>query len=187
MKKYRYKSRFIGLFFVCFTAVLLSERLLADQNHPKLNHLFEKLKNIENEEDGLNVTTQIWHLWSQNDSMKVNNSFNEGILFLSSLKYESALKSFSTVINLDPSFSEGWNKRATAYYLLNRFEESIEDIKQVLSLEPRHFGALSGLGIILTRQGSLVEAKLAFTKALEINPSLTGVRNIIKELEYSKN
>jgi tetratricopeptide (TPR) repeat protein len=87
------------------------------------------------------------------------------------------------VIRKKPSFTEAWNKRATAYYLAGRYDESIADCKQVLERNPRHFGALSGLGQIYLALGDDARALAWFRRALAVDPNLIGVALTIKALE----
>jgi tetratricopeptide (TPR) repeat protein len=89
------------------------------------------------------------------------------------------------VVQLAPGFAEGWNKRATALYLLGRFDDSIKDIDKTLALEPRHFGALSGLGLCNAQLDKEKEALDAFEKALSINPNMPGIREDAENLKKS--
>ncbi len=94
-----------------------------------------------------------------------------------------ALAVFDRVVALAPHFAEGWNKRATTLYLLGRYADSITDIAKVLALEPRHFGALSGLGLCEAQRDRLPEAVAAFQRALAINPNMPGVQINIRNLQ----
>jgi tetratricopeptide (TPR) repeat protein len=93
-----------------------------------------------------------------------------------------AIEAFDVVVELDPGFAEGWNRRATAHFLAGNDEASIGDIRRVLALEPRHFGALSGLGMILARSGQPQAALRAFEAALAVNPHLVGARIQVEAL-----
>jgi len=88
-------------------------------------------------------------------------------------------------VQLAPNFAEGWNKRATALYLLGRYDDSIKDIAKVLELEPRHFGALSGLGLCNAQLDKEKEALDAFEKALAINPNMPGIRQDAEDMKKS--
>jgi tetratricopeptide (TPR) repeat protein len=93
-----------------------------------------------------------------------------------------ALKLLDSVIKLRPDYVEGWNRRATLYYLKNDYARSLEDIEQVLAREPRHFGALAGLGMIMQDLGDEKRALDAFRRALAVNPHLEKVPELVKSL-----
>ena len=91
------------------------------------------------------------------------------------------------MVQIAPKFAEGWNKRATVHYLLQNYDESIEDIKSTLLLEPRHFGAISGLGLCYLAQKRYFEALQAYQDVLEVHPNLNGAkRNIQRIKNYLK-
>jgi tetratricopeptide (TPR) repeat protein len=93
-----------------------------------------------------------------------------------------ALKLLDAVIKLRPDYIEAWNRRATLYYLQNDYTHSMEDIRQVLIREPRHFGALAGLGLIMQETGDDKHALDAFRRALAINPHLEKIPDLVKAL-----
>jgi tetratricopeptide (TPR) repeat protein len=86
-------------------------------------------------------------------------------------------------VRLDPNFAEGWNKRATVYYMMGDFDASVADIQKTLTLEPRHFGALSGLGLIYDALDKPAAAVKVWQKALEINPHMQSIRHRIEEIQ----
>ena len=97
--------------------------------------------------------------------------------------YDAALKDFDKLVVVAPDFAEGWNRRATLRYLMDDLEGSVRDIESTLALEPRHFGALSGLGLIYMQLGKDEAALKAFRRALELDPYLADVKANIKKLE----
>ncbi|MEL6197804.1 MAG: tetratricopeptide repeat protein, partial [Pseudomonadota bacterium] len=97
-------------------------------------------------------------------------------------EYAAALVFFDDLVRLAPDFAEGWNQRATAYFLQGDYGRSMRDIEVVLTLEPRHFGALSGLGIILDRTGNADGAVAAYRRALELHPNLEGAQRGVDRL-----
>ena len=101
---------------------------------------------------------------------------------MSENQYPTALAAFDEVVRKAPNFAEGWNARATLHYLMDNYDDSIRDIQHTLSLEPRHFGAISGLGLIYLELGEEAAALRAFEKALEINPHLTDAKARAREL-----
>ena len=107
----------------------------------------------------------------------------EGIARLNEGNYDAALKLFDRVVELAPGFAEGWNKRATTLFAMGQFEKSVQAIDKVLALEPRHFGALSGLGLCDIRLGKDKEALAAFERAAAIDPNLPGVQAHIEALK----
>ena len=96
---------------------------------------------------------------------------------------ETALKILSDLIEVHPEFTEAWNRRATVYYLMGRYPESLADIDQVLKREPRHFGALSGLGMIKQKLGDFSAARAAYDDALAVNPNMDGVKRALDQID----
>jgi tetratricopeptide (TPR) repeat protein len=100
----------------------------------------------------------------------------QGARAMSANNFALALESFNALIRLAPNLAEAWNKRATLYYLMRKFDASIADVKQTLALEPRHFGAVAGLGLIFEQLGNLPAALQAFREGLKINPHMASIR-----------
>ena len=98
----------------------------------------------------------------------------QGINAMSRNDMRAALGKFDQIVKIAPAFAEGWNKRATVHYLLGNYPESLHDIEKTLNLEPRHFGALSGRGLVLLELDQLKGALESFESALEIYPKATG-------------
>ncbi len=155
----------------------------ADQNDPALDRLFERLTITTSEEEASNITREIWQRWTANDDPEVSQLMQTGIRALNYSTYRRALQSFDRVIEMAPEFAEGWNKRATLYYHIKEYRRSIDDIKETLRLEPRHFGAWSGLGLVSIAQENYSGALAAFKKALSINPHIANIRRYVQKLE----
>ena len=155
----------------------------ADQNDPALDRLFERLTITTSEEEASNITREIWQRWTANDDPEVSQLMQTGIRALNYSTYRKALQSFDRVIEMAPEFAEGWNKRATLYYHIKEYRRSIDDIKETLRLEPRHFGAWSGLGLVSIAQENYSGALAAFKKALSINPHIANIRRYVQKLE----
>jgi tetratricopeptide (TPR) repeat protein len=98
-------------------------------------------------------------------------------------RHDEAVKKFTSVIKAKPQFAEGWNKRATAYYLGGEYRKSIADCNEVLRRNPGHFGALSGMGQIYTRLEQYEQALQWFRRALEVNPNMVGVEMNIEQVK----
>jgi tetratricopeptide (TPR) repeat protein len=106
----------------------------------------------------------------------------DGIVEMSRRNYEAALTAFNKVVKTEPDFAEGWNKQATVYYLMGEYAASVRDVEHSLVLEPRHFGALSGLGLIYLAIGDDLAALKALEAALKVNPCLPGARVQVEQL-----
>ncbi len=106
----------------------------------------------------------------------------EGIVAMTNQRLEDAITIFSEITQSAPGFAEGWNKRATAYYLNENYLASVEDIRRTLALEPRHFGAISGMGLIFLSRGDEAGALHAFEAVLAIHPHAPGARERVEEL-----
>ena len=155
----------------------------ADQNDPVLDDLFEQLAITTSDEEASKITREIWKRWTANDDPNVSQLMQIGIRALNYSTYRKALQSFDRVIEIAPEFAEGWNKRATLYYHIKEYRRSIDDIKKTLRLEPRHFGAWSGLGLVSIAQENYAGALAAFKKALSINPHISNIHRYVQKLE----
>ena len=174
-------ATFIGAFLLC--VLLTPTGGLADQNHPGLDPLFTQLKTVSDQVSADRITGEIWGLWRQVDDNGAATALAQGTRAMSSQRYREAYHYFSEVIERAPDFAEGWNKRATVLYLAEAYDRSIQDIKETLRREPRHFGALSGLGLIFLHQRQYAPAANAFRNALAINPHLPRIRRALDQLE----
>ncbi len=153
----------ISLLFACKIA-------LADQNDPRLNNLFKKLNETENQDEIRDLISDIWNIWYEVDDPKVIEYFEKGIQAMNLRNYPLAIRFFNNLIEEDPNFAEGWNKRATVHFMMGNFDQSMQDIIKTLELEPRHFGALDGMGLIFIHQGQFQQAIDVYDKMLEIFP-----------------
>jgi len=112
----------------------------------------------------------------------IDQNMTLGILTMNEGNLKISLSHFDKAVHLDPQFAEGWNKRATVYCLMGDFDTSVADIQKTLVLEPRHFGALSGLGMIYDDLDKPAAAVKVWQKALEINPHMQSIRHRIEEI-----
>jgi len=126
----------------------------------------------------------MWELWSHSGNAEIDALFARGVEEMQRRDLEAAIATFSTIIDRRPDFAEGWNKRATAYYLMEDLEQSLKDCDEVIKRNPRHFGALSGYGLIYIKRGELERALEYFERALEINPNLDSVEQSIELIRY---
>ena len=125
----------------------------------------------------------LWALWSRSGDPGVDQLMARGVGEMEAGQHKAAIATFSEVVKRKPDFAEGWNKRATVYYLAGDFKRSIADCDQVLKRNPGHFGALSGLGQIYFQLERYEDSLAWFRKALEANPNMLGVEFNIKGIE----
>ena len=147
-----------------------------------LDFLFGALKAAPDEDSARHVEARIWALWMQTPSDTAALLMVRAKAAVDAQNVDVAIKLLDAVIKLRPDYVEAWNRRATVYYLQNDYGHSLEDIEQVLVREPRHFGALAGLGMIMQDLGDDKRALEAFRKALAVNPYLEKVPELVKTL-----
>ncbi len=125
----------------------------------------------------------VWQIWSRSGDAAIDKLFAHGVEQMAAAQLEDALETFNTIVRRRPAFAEGWNKRATIYFLLGRHKESLKDCDEVLKRNPNHFGALSGAGQIHLQLGNPQEALDFFRRAVDVNPALEGPATMIPLLE----
>jgi tetratricopeptide (TPR) repeat protein len=125
----------------------------------------------------------LWLLWSRSGDSELDQLMARGVEAMQAGQHAEAIELFSQVIQRNSDFAEGWNKRATVYFLAGEYEKSIADCDEVLKRNPHHFGALSGLGEIYLALERPAQALVWFKRALEVNPNLLGVEFRIKQIE----
>ena len=168
------------IIFVLFITTGVS---IANERDIKLDRLFDDLKNL-NSKLTYETEQQIWKIWSTHPTdQKLTKILNQGSELVLSQKYVEAVHVFSKIIKLDPTWAEAWNKRATVLYLLGDYEGSQRDINEVLKLESRHFGALSGQGLVNIKLKNYEKAIKSYQQALEIYPSMKSPEIMIKQIE----
>ena len=167
-----------GIFGILFlTGFLLAGSLAhARQDDPKLDELFSRLAETQNSAEAKSIEQRIWQIWLTSGSDTIDFLMLQGVSYMGRGELAKALTLFTTVVKVDPGYSEGWNKRATVLFLIGEYDSSMEDIAKVLELEPRHFGALSGLGQIFELREREAGALSAYEKAVTLNPHLEGVK-----------
>ncbi len=166
-------------------AVLLAglNSAIAQQPSPELDTLFAKLRAPDVGSEALRIEPKIWSLWMQGGTAADNDKLALATQSMNIGAFDLADKQMTELLATSANFPEVWNKRATLYFMMGRLDVSLADIVKVLDLEPRHFGALSGRGMIYQRQGKNAEALAAFKEALSMNPNMVGARIAVKQLE----
>lgn len=138
----------------------------------RLDKLFVDLKRTSNETKARRITVQINQIWSQSGSATVDLLVQWASAAMLEKRYTSALDFLNEAIAIDPDYAEAWNRRATVYYLRNDYAHAMYDINRTLELEPRHYGALTGMAEILRARGLKEQAMRAYEQALQINPMM---------------
>ena len=164
------------------TLIWLAAPVGGSQTDERLDIIFDRIQTTVDNAKAEALTQLIWDIWHQSDNVVVNDLMSKGIEEMSVRNFKAALTAFDKMVEVDPDFAEGWNKRATVYYLMGKYRASMRDIERTLTLEPRHFGALSGLGLILMDIGNDGAALKAFEAALKINPHMPNLRTHVKDL-----
>ena len=161
----------------------LSSVSFAEDQERELDKLFLELKkNIPSKSS--NIEQQIWLLWSTHPSdEKLTSMLDEGSRLVQDQKLLRAISVFTEAIELDPTWAEAWNKRATVLYMVGEFQKSQNDIDKVLELEKRHFGALAGQGLVNIQLQNYEKAIKSYQMAEEIYPAMKSPKLMIKQIE----
>jgi tetratricopeptide (TPR) repeat protein len=146
----------------------------------QLEQLFRRLGVARCDADALE--DQIWHLWMHHPHRRAARILDQACSDIAAHRYDIAETRLDRLLRGCPDYAEAWNKRATLYYLQQRDEESVRDIHRTLELEPRHFGALCGLGEILISEGEFEDALFVFQAALRLHPHLEGARTAVEQI-----
>jgi tetratricopeptide (TPR) repeat protein len=178
--------RRVALLALLLLAALPAGMARADQDDPRLPALFERLKVVPSDGEARPIEAMIWQIWSVSDDDEINGMMLRGLRAMGEGDPRQALPIFDAMVQRSPTFAEGWNKRATVYFLLGDFESSVADIERTLQLEPHHFGALSGLGQIYLALDRDEAALKAFEAALAIDPHLAGVRAAVDGIKKKR-
>ena len=155
----------------------------ANERDIRLNHLFNELK-VNKSKVAFIIEQEIWAIWSTHPTdEKLTAKLEKGSQLVRDQNYLKAKDIFTEVINIDNSWAEAWNKRATVLYMLGEFQKSQDDINKVLSLEQRHFGALAGQGLVNIQLKNYEKAIRSYEQAQDIYPAMRSPKIMIKQIE----
>ncbi len=149
----------------------------------ELDSLFSGLKTAKTGTEARVTELKIWDAWIKSGNDETDKLMNLAILAMQAQKYQDALAVLDVVVDQQPDYAEGWNKRATVLYIVGDLDRSLADIGKVLALEPRHFGAFSGIGLIEAAKGNKQKALDAYRKVIEVYPLSQGAIQNIESLE----
>jgi tetratricopeptide (TPR) repeat protein len=148
----------------------------------RLDTLFAELKRERNEKTAERIAGRIWEEWSRSGSASIDLMMGWSKTAMDSKKFDVALDFLDQIVTMEPDYAEGWNRRATVHFMMNNYAKSMSDINHTLQLEPRHFGALSGMGQIMKSSGRSELALQAWQRVLDIYPMMRGAQNEVATL-----
>lgn len=183
MKRVLARLRFAILALVLAVGLAPAASLAADA---RLDRLFERLIATQDLADAKTIERSIWQIW-----LDPKDSSTQSLLDLALVAEQrgdqlGAFALFDAIVTLKPDYAEGWNRRATILYQLGRLDESKADAEKVVALEPRHFGALAGLGLIAQARNDDIAALEAFERALAVNPHMPQIQTAVDELRRKR-
>ncbi|MEZ2333361.1 tetratricopeptide repeat protein [Mesorhizobium sp. RCC_202] len=148
----------------------------------RLDQLFTELKRERNEKAAERIAGRIWNEWNQSGSASIDLMMQWAQKATQDQKFDVALDFLDQVVTLQPDYAEGWNRRATVHFMMKNYGKSMADIDRTLQLEPRHFGALSGLAQIMTETGHKQSALEAWQKVLAIYPMMRSAQDQVSAI-----
>ena len=148
----------------------------------RLDRLFDELARAADEDQARDVESKIWREWAQSGVETADRMLAVASEAMSRGAFAPSLALLNSALETTPDFAEAWNKRATLYYLIGEHDLAVHDIRHTLTLEPRHFGALSGLGMICLQRSDEAGALKAFRDALAVHPYLSGAQDAVDNL-----
>jgi len=171
------------LFLLLAVQVALSDGR-SSINDEELGLLFSQLLEIQSSSEADEITLKIWEIWTNDAQTEFGQStMLEGVSLMNRNSLVAAEKLFSELIRVSPDYIEAWNKRATVRYMMGQLENSLNDVYVVLSKEPKHFGAMSGLGLIMIQRENFEGALSAYKKLIAIHPFSKDALSLVPILE----
>ena len=177
-------KKFLGILFLI---LLFFSNINAEERESELNNLFTQLKDSEISK-AIEIEKKIWKIWSMHPAndrkgYRLTELLAQGSFLMTQQEFNKAYQIFTQIILADSSWSEAWNKRATVLYMMGKYEDSQKDIDQVLKLEKRHFGALSGQGLVQTELKNYEKAINSYLEVQKIYPSMEAAKVMIPHLK----
>tara|TARA_B100001996_G_scaffold352001_1_gene312433 strand:+ start:27 stop:590 length:564 start_codon:yes stop_codon:yes gene_type:complete len=173
---------------IILLSLLFFSNVNAEERSNKLDKLFTQLKDAEDLQSAQIVEKKIWKIWSIHPSddrrgFRLTELLIQGSRLMNMGELSKAYKTFTQIIAAEPDWAEAWNKRATVLYLMNKYQSSLDDIKITLTLEPRHFGALSGQALNYIELNEYEKAIKSYKTVQKIYPIMDGAKKMIPQLE----
>jgi len=184
MSEYFIKSILMKYINLISVFLFLAFPVKSDQFDTRLPNLFQELYDSTNDSQINQIASKIWNIWHETNDIKIEADFYRGMESLRTHDLIMSIAFFTQVIEKKSNFAEAWNKRATVYYMMGDFDKSMHDINETLKLEPRHFGAMDGMGLIFIHLHQYENAIKIYEQMLEIfpnNQTLKNKKKLIKE------
>ena len=177
-----------NILVILVLSLLFFSNANSEERDLELNELFNQLKNNNDVASAFEIEKKIWKIWSIHPSndrrgYRLTELLAQGSFLMDEQELNTAYEIFSQIILVDPNWPEAWNKRATVLYLLGKYQESQEDIDEVLKLEKRHFGALSGQGLVQTELKNYEKAINSYKEVQKIYPLMQAPKVMIPQLK----
>jgi tetratricopeptide (TPR) repeat protein len=151
--------------------------------HEAAAPLLDKLKTAKDTAEAIMLESKVWEAWMTSGDSKIDGMVTQSVALMRMQMFDESLAILDSVVTKAPDFAEGWNRRATLLYMMQDYNRSLADIQKVLVLEPRHFGAISGLGLISMAKGDKAGALSAYKKVLEIDPQNPSAKASVEQLD----
>ena len=164
------------------TAAAIEKPPAAAKAENRLDALFGELKRERNEKAAERIAGRIWEAWSQSGSASIDLMMGWSKTAMDNKKFDVALDFLDQVVTMEPTYAEGWNRSATVHFMMQNYAKSMSDINHTLRIEPRHFGALSGMGQIMKNTGREELALRAWERVLDIYPMMRSAQNEVATL-----
>lgn len=181
------RFRLLFLALLCFGLVaaqpVVAQPVAGGPREQELDKMFARLQTTKSDTEAQALSQGIWIIWTTSEDSNVADMMRRGLRAMNQKNLDEALELFDRMVKYAPDFAEGWNKRATVNFMLGDYESSVADIQRTLALEPRHFGALSGLGMIYEELDRLPLAIKAYEEALKANPHLSNAKEQLRDLK----
>jgi len=187
LKIFNTKKIFFFIILVMPLGLLFFSNVNAEERESELNNLFKQLKNSQAAQ-AIEIENKIWRIWATHPSKdrkgyRLTELLDRGSLLIDRRQLKKAYEIFSQIIAADSEWSEAWNKRATTLYLMKKYQSSLDDINMTLTLEPRHFGALSGQALNYIELEKYEKAIESYKDAQKIYPVINAAKKMILQLQ----
>ncbi len=186
MSTFTQRCSFVLTLMIASAAVSLAADApapIGKASHDAAAPLLDQLKSAKDTAEAMMLESKVWQAWMTSGDAKIDEMVQKANTLMQFSMFDDSLAILDSVVAKAPNYAEGWNRRATLLYMMQEYNRSLADIRQVLALEPRHFGAISGLGMISMVKGDKAGALSAYKKVLEIDPQNPSAKASVEQLD----